>query len=257
MRSETRVETGSVGVVVRPPNPTETVVLYLPGDRRLPGALEPAPGLAERLSLHTGAVVVAPRHRTAFPAALEDVHAAYDYCRTQGPVAVVGERQGAGLAAALLLRLRDLGEPPPQCGVLVSALLDLTMQAASLQLNATADPTFDVAELGRWAERYAAGTAPTNPLLSPLLANLHGLPPIQLLVAGTDPLLDDSVEFANRAARSGVTVDLHVRPDAASLRSEALTAMAGFIRTWGVRSEGVRSGGTRSRTPAAPSSHPA
>ena len=236
-----------MGVVVRPPNPTGTVVLYLPGDRRLSGVLEPAPGLVEQLALRTGSVVVRPRHRTAFPAALEDVHSAYDYCRDLGPVAVVGERQGAGLAAALLLRLRDLGEPSPLCGVLVSALLDLTMQSPSLALNATADPTFDVVELGRWARRYAAGTAPTNPLLSPLLANLHGLPPIQLLVAGTDPLLDDSVEFANRAARSGVTVDLHVRPDAAALRAEALTAMAAFIRA----------GSIRSRTPAARTAHPA
>jgi acetyl esterase/lipase len=68
--------------------------------------------------------------------------------------------------------------------------------------------------------------------LSPLHANLHGLPPIQLLVAGTDPLLDDSLSFAARAAHSGVTVDLRVRPDAVSLHPESVTAMADFIQVW-------------------------
>jgi acetyl esterase/lipase len=109
-------------------------------------------------------------------------------------------------------------------------------------LNARADPTFDVAELRRRAEHYAAGTAPTNPLLSPLHANLHGLPPVQLLVAGSDPLLDDSLAFAARAARSGVTVDLRVQPDAASLRAGTIMAVADFIQAW---------------TPAARTAHPA
>jgi hypothetical protein len=82
--------------------------------------------------------------------------------------------------------------------VLSSALFDLTLEAPSLSLNAAADPKFDLAGLARRVRRYAAGAAPTNPLLSPLYGNLHGLPPLQLLVAGNDPLLDDSLAFASR-----------------------------------------------------------
>ncbi|HET9972491.1 MAG TPA: alpha/beta hydrolase fold domain-containing protein [Streptosporangiaceae bacterium] len=93
-----------------------------------------------------------------------------------GPVVVAGERLGAGLAAALLIRLRDAGARLPHGAVLVSALLDLSLEAPSLLLNEAADPTFQLAELRRHAARYAAGTAPTDPLLSPLHANLHGLP---------------------------------------------------------------------------------
>ncbi|WP_330307867.1 MULTISPECIES: alpha/beta hydrolase fold domain-containing protein [unclassified Streptomyces] len=227
-----RIESSPVGPVVRPPEPTDLVVLYVHGDRHLSGTPESALDLAERLALRTGAVVVCPRYRTSFPAALDDIHAVYGSCQARGPVAVAGERLGAGLAAALLVRLRDMGAPPPCCGVLSSALLDLTLEAPSLLLNAAADPTFDVDELRLRAAAYAAGTDPTNPLLSPLHANLHGLPPIQLLAAGTDPLLDDSLEFAARAARSGVTVDLRVRQDTASLRPEVVTAMADFIQAW-------------------------
>lgn len=232
-----RVESSPIGPVVTPPDPGDLVILYLHGDRHLSGTPESALDLAERLALRTGAVVVCPRYRASFPGALDDVHAVYSSCRARGPVALAGERLGAGLAASLLVRLRDMGAAAPQCAVLGSALLDLTLDAPSLLFNAAAEPAFDLDELRLRATLYAAGTEPTNPLLSPLHANLHGLPPVQLLVAGTDPLLDDSLGFAARAARSGVTVDLRVREDAERLRPETVTAMAGFIRAW-TRSEG-------------------
>jgi acetyl esterase/lipase len=138
-------------------------------------------------------------------------------------VALVGERMGAGLAAALLIYLRDLGAALPRCAVLVSALLDLTMRANSLNARA------DVTRLRQLVADYAGGATLTNPMLSPLYANLHGLSPVQLLVAGTDPLLDDSLAFATRAARDGVTVDLRVAADAAALDAGMLTAAADFL----------------------------
>ena len=228
MPSELRVDTDATGLTVLPPDPVELVILYLHGDRYLSGAPEAAVDLAGHLALRTRAAVVCPRYRPSFPDALDDVQAAYDRCQVSGPVVVAGERLGAGLAAALLIRLRDAGAALPRCAVLVSALLDQTLEAPSLLRNAAADPGFDLAEFRRQVAGYAAGTAPADPLLSPLYANLHGLPPVQLQVAGTDVLLDDSLAFAARAARSGVTVDLRVQPDQASLRTETVAAMAGF-----------------------------
>jgi monoterpene epsilon-lactone hydrolase len=224
-----RVEAGPAGPVVHPPDGAGTVVLYVHGDRYLRGAPEAALDRARDLALRTGATVVCSRYRGVFPAALEDVHAGYRYSQALGPVAVAGRRVGAGLAAALLIRLRDTGAALPRCAVLISALLDLAMQAPSVRLNAAADPSLDPAELRRRARRYAAFTPPTDPLLSPLRANLHGLPPVLLLAAGTDLLLDDSVAFAARAARSGVAVDLRIRPDAASLDAHLLPALAEFL----------------------------
>jgi ferredoxin-NADP reductase len=80
-------------------------------------------------------------------------------------------------------------------------------------------------------ERLGAGLAAglAAALLSPLHANLHGLPPIQLLAAGNDVLVDDSLAFATRAARSGVTVDLRVRSDEAELRAGLAPALAAFV----------------------------
>jgi monoterpene epsilon-lactone hydrolase len=235
---EVRIEASPVGPVVHPPDPAGLVVVYLHGDRYLASAPESALGLAGHLATRTGATVVCPRYRCAFPHALEDAHAGYRYSRESagpagsagpGPVVVAGERLGAGLAAALLIRLRDAGARMPHGAVLVSALLDLSLEAPSLLLNEAADPTFRLAELRRRAARYAAGTAPTDPLLSPLHTNLHGLPPIQLLAAGNDVLIDDSLAFATRAARSGVTVDLRVRSDEAELRAGLAPALTAFV----------------------------
>lgn len=230
MAAELYAGTSPVGPVVRPEQPTETIVLYVHSDWLLPKSSSPIPATASRLARESRATVVCCGYSPSFPGSLQDVRAGFDYCESRGRTVVAGERLGAGLAAALLLRLRDEGATPPYCGVLSSALFDLTLEAPSLSLNAATDPMFDLAGLARRVRRYAAGAAPTNPLLSPLYGNLHGLPPIQLLVAGNDPLLDDSLAFAGRAARSGVTVDLRVRPVGAGPDDEAVAAMAGFIQ---------------------------
>jgi epsilon-lactone hydrolase len=229
---ESQVEASPVGPVVRPADPGGLTVLYVHSDRYLSSAPQSALGLAECLAARTGAAVVCASHRHAFPAALDDVHDGYRYAQSSGPVVVAGEGLGAGLAAALLVRLRDAGQTLPPCAILVSGLLDLTMEAPSLLLNSAADPAFRVADFRQRAESYSADTPATDPLLSPLYANLHGLPPVQLLTAGNDVLVDDSLAFAARAARSGVTVDLRVHPDAAGLRAGLPEAIATFILAW-------------------------
>ena len=231
MTVDLRIENSPVGPVVRPAQSSETeiFVLYIHGDWLAPSSSSKIPATASRLARDSGATVVCCGYRPSFPGSLEDVRAGVEYCEGRGRTVVAGERLGAGLAAALLLHLRDEGATPPCCGVLSSALFDLTLEAPSLSLNAAAHPAFDIDDLARRVRRYAAGAAPTNPLLSPLYGNLHGLPPIQLLAAGNDPLLDDSLAFAARAARSGVTVDLRVRPVGPSPDGEAIAAMTGFI----------------------------
>lgn len=223
------IEEAAVGPVVRPPADAGIVVLYLHGE---PDDPEPALDLARRLALRTGATVVCPHYRPAFPAALIDAHSGYSYCQAVDPVVVVlGEGLGAALATAMVVQLRDSEATPPQCVVLLSPLLDLTLEARSLQLNAGAGALFDVTELRRRVRDYARHTPLSDSRLSPLYANLHGLPPVQLLAAGTDPLLDDTLAFATRAARSRVAVDLRVWPEAAAFRTEVVDVMARFLTT--------------------------
>ncbi|TDV49873.1 alpha/beta hydrolase fold domain-containing protein [Actinophytocola oryzae] len=231
MAADVHLETGRFGTVVRPREASGATVLQL--STRPDGSVSGV-GLAERLAERTGATVVCSGYRPSFPAALADARDAYRFAQDLGRVAMVGgEMLGAGLAASLLVDLRDTDEPMPGCMVLRSALLDLTLDAKSLQFNASTDPRFDLAEARRFAAVYAAGLPRTDSLLSPLHANLDGLPPVRLLVASSECLLDDSLGFAARVAHHRIPVDLRVWRDAETLREEAVGATAEFLATWG------------------------
>ncbi|MFI7498613.1 alpha/beta hydrolase fold domain-containing protein [Streptomyces sp. NPDC049687] len=234
MTSELRVEEGAFGVQVRPDGAAvEQTLLYLHGDPRLAGTPQDALPTARELARTTGYAVLCARYRPRFPQALDDVYAAWEHCRAQGgAVAVAGRRLGGALAAGLLLRLRDEGATQPTCAVLTSPLLDFTLDAPSLLLNAAADRAVDAESLPVRAAAYAGNTSRTHPLLSPLHGNLHGLPPVQLHAAGTEVLLDDALSFATRAAHSGVAVDLRIYQDASAQEVRQVGAMTEFLRSW-------------------------
>lgn len=229
MARDVTIEESPVGPVLRPATESELVILYLHGNTAGHEVPDTGLELAEQLAVLTGATVVCPRYRRTFTRASIDIHAAYRYCRATGSVAVVGEGLGGALGATLALQLRDAEAASPLCVVLLSGLLDLSLETKSLLFNASGDPAFDLAGLRRRVAEFASGMTLTDALLSPLYANLHGLPPLQLLVAGNDPLLDDSLAFATRAARSRVPVELHVCPESDSFRAQASTLVAGFI----------------------------
>lgn len=229
MRNDFSVESSHVGPVVRPSHPSELTILYVDGAADRDVDRGSASGMAERLAERTNATVVCCDYRPAFADALDDVRHAYRSYEEAGPVSVVGSRMGAALAAALLVHLRDEGIRQPRSAVFLSALLDVTMKSRSLYLGAGVDPAFDADLLQRQVEDYAAGMSLTDPRVNALYANLHGLAPMQLLVASIDPLLDDSLSFAVRAAHDRVPVDVRVLPDTIDFSEGALIAMADFI----------------------------
>lgn len=95
MASKFRVEDGPFGPEVRPLNGApEQMLLYIHGDPRLGGTPHDALPMARELARVTGYSLVCARYRTVFPAALDDVGAAYTYCQERGPVAVAGKRLG-------------------------------------------------------------------------------------------------------------------------------------------------------------------
>lgn len=233
MASEVRVTDGEFGPEVRPEGVMAGhTLLCLHGDPRLGGTPQDALPTARELARRTGFTVVCARYRPRFPQAVDDVYAAWEHCHARGPVAVVGKRLGGTLAASLLLRLRDEGATPPTCAVLTSPLLDFTLDAPSLLFNAAADRTVDAQMLRLRALAYVGTASPTDPLLSPLHGNLHGLPPVQLHAAGTEVLLDDTLSFATRAAHSGVAVDVRIYEDASAQGMRQVEAAAEFLRGW-------------------------
>jgi epsilon-lactone hydrolase len=195
------------------------VLLFLHGGGFELGSVHSDGELAARLGRAAGMRVLFPEYRLApehpFPAALDDVLAAWHWLRTdQGlsatSLAVAGDSAGGGLAVALLVATRDAGQELPAVAVLMSPTVDLTSSGASMTERADQDPISTPAMLRQFAADYLAGADPKTPLASPLFASLTGLPPLLIQVGTADLLLSDSERLAAAATHAGVDVTLQI-----------------------------------------------
>jgi len=167
-----------------------------------------------RLADALGIAVVSVDYRLApehpWPAAPEDCETAALWLAEHADrrfgtrrLAVGGASAGATLAMTTLLRLRDRGSGAFGSAVLQFGAYDLSAQTPAGRL--IADEYF--------LEAYA-GEAPdrTDPDVSPIYAELAGLPPVLVVVGEHDVLLQDNLAMATRLAAAGVDVDLRVFP---------------------------------------------
>jgi epsilon-lactone hydrolase len=158
---------------------------------------------------------LAPEH--PFPAALDDSLTAWRSLRREGVaaanIAVGGDSAGGGLTIALINRLSELKEEPPACAWLVSPWTDLTMSGASLAAKDAVDPLIHKGYLEELADAYVPpGMDRKDPRLSPLYADLQGLPPVLIQAGSAETLLDDAVRFARAAGAADVSVTLQIWP---------------------------------------------
>ena len=192
------------------------VLLYLHGGAYALGSIGTTRELVARLSRAARMRSLAINYRLApehpFPAALQDATLAYHWLLGQGfepsQIVVAGDSAGGGLALATLVALRDAGEPLPAGAVCISPWTDLALTGGSVQSKASVDPILVPEDLDTYARYYAGECERTLPLLSPLYADLGGLPPLLIQVGSEEILLDDAVRFAERARKAGVDVTL-------------------------------------------------
>ena len=197
-----------------PHSDSDAVLLYLNGGGYLFGSPRSHRALAAALVQATGMPALLPSYRLApehpYPAALTDVWAVYWWLLDQGiapgRIVLAGESAGGGLTIALLLALRDAGMPLPACAVCISPWVDMTLSSRSLHTNQATD-YLSLAGLQAAVPLVLAGVDPHTPTISPVFADLHGLPPL-LIQAGTAEILyDDARRLAHRAAEDGVAVE--------------------------------------------------
>jgi len=158
---------------------------------------------------------LAPEH--PFPAALDDALLAWRFLRNQGVtsdrVAIGGDSAGGGLTVALINQLREVSKEQPACAWLLSPWTDLTMSGATLAGKDADDPLIHKAYLRELADAYLpAGMDRKDPRVSPLYADLHGLPPTLIQVGSAETLLADATRFAAAAGAADVAVTLEVWP---------------------------------------------
>jgi monoterpene epsilon-lactone hydrolase len=196
------------------------VLLFFHGGGYCSGSIASHRGMVTEVGRAAGVRTLAVGYRLApehpFPAALEDAGAAYGFVRDQGiaasKIVIGGDSAGGGLSLATMLTLRNAGKPLPGCAWLVSPWVDLQMTGASMTKKAEVDPLIQKPYLEELAAAYLAGTDPADPRVSPLHADLTGLPPLLIQVGSAETLLDDAVRIARRAGVADVPVSLEIWP---------------------------------------------
>jgi monoterpene epsilon-lactone hydrolase len=199
--------------------PQDRAILYFHGGGFRIGSVSSHRDLIAQIGLASGCRVLAINYRLApehrFPAALDDALAAYDWMFGRGMqptnIAFAGDSSGGNLVLAAMLALRERALPLPVSAVLMSPWTDLAATGASYVSRAEADPIHQRPMILALAKNYLGGQGdPRDPLVSPLYADLQGLPPLLIQVGDRETVLNDSVMFAEKARAAGVDVNLEV-----------------------------------------------
>ena len=243
-------ELGGVAVIFIEIADTEPtgVIFHVHGGGFALGSAASSVGFVPDLARKAGMNAVTVDYRLApeypFPAALEDVTAAYqallerESAGTQ--IVVTGESAGGNLALELVIAGKEHGLEMPAAMALFSPMTDLAVTGESFTTKAGVDPNITAAAIRTRAKDYLNGTDPKDPLVSPIYADLTGLPPMLIQAGSHEALLDDATRLATRAAADDVAVTLDITPDVAHVfqafaavldeGDEALSRAATFLQ---------------------------
>lgn len=196
----------------------DTIILYLHGGGYVIGSPITHRGLVGSIADAAQARVFILDYRlspeTPFPGALDDAVAAYKALLEAGEkpekIIIAGDSAGGGLTIATLISLKAQGIELPAAGVCLSPWVDLTFSGDSMMTKAKVDPILSRDSLAWFAEQYLAGQDASNPLVSPIFADLSGLSPLLIQVGSDEVLLDDAIRLNKAAIKAGVDSTLEV-----------------------------------------------
>jgi acetyl esterase/lipase len=225
------VEAGGVAAewVLAPGADPSRRTLYIHGGAWMMGSSRSHRTITTRFSEISGGAVLAidyrlmPEHPRM--AGIEDCRKAYCWMLDNGPdgtapasaVFVAGDSAGGNLTLSLIAWVRDQGLRAPDAAVALSPATDGTLGSPSLLANIPTDamlgPLFGpLSRIPRsvllWAAWFRYHIRPNDPVVSPLLGDLAGLPPLLIHASDIEMLLDDSVRYANKASAAGSPVTL-------------------------------------------------
>jgi acetyl esterase/lipase len=209
------VPTAEITIAGREPR---HIVLYFHGGVYVISDAFLAAGLASQIGRRTRAKVISVDYRLApehpYPAAVDDALAAYQALLDDGTspsdIAFAGDSAGGGLAVATLLNARDHGLPLPAAAFVMSPYVDLTLAGATMETKRDVDPLLSRELLQPRVADYTQGRDAALGLISPVFADLTGLPPLIIQAGSHEVLLDDAVRLARAAATADVDVTLDI-----------------------------------------------
>lgn len=200
--------------------PRRRHLLHVHGGGFVVGTTRGFAGYLSELALRADATITSVDYRLApehpFPAAIDDCLAVYraliDEVAPES-LAVVGESAGGNAVLAMVVRARDEGWALPSGAVLVSPWLDLTFSGDSMSRNQHTELMLDPVLFTSWRDHYVAGQDPADPRISPLFADLSGLPPLHVQATTAEVLEDDARRLVEKAQAVGVDAELIVHDE--------------------------------------------
>ena len=201
-------------------SPEDKLLLYWHGGAYVMGNCATHRQLVSYLAKYSGVKALLPEYRLApehpFPAAIEDAVGSYRSLLADGysaeNIVIAGDSAGGGLTMATLLSLRAAGDPLPAAACLLSPWLDLAATGESMTTRAKKDPWFQPEDMPIVAAYYCNDDELRNPLVSPVYADLSGLPPLYIQVGEDEILLSDSTRAADKVKAAGGEVEIEIWP---------------------------------------------
>lgn len=195
---------GPVPLRIYTPPDAHGAIAYFHGGGLIGGDLDSHDPAIRRLALASGRTVVSAGYRLApehpFPAAHDDCLAAYrsTLALGLGPVAVMGDSIGGLLAVGTAMRAASHGLPPPDRIVALYPNADLREDRRHPSMPEHDGTVVKLEELHRGLRTYLRAADRADPLVSPALADLPGLPPALVVTSELDPLRDEGEHLAAR-----------------------------------------------------------
>ncbi|WP_439815458.1 alpha/beta hydrolase [Zavarzinia sp. CC-PAN008] len=193
------------------------VVLYFHGGGYLIGSPRSHRHMTALLAQEIGGTVFSLDYRMApeapFPAAVEDAVKAWtDLAAREGAarVAFAGDSAGGGLTFAALVSARDKGLPLPACAIGISPWVNLGTENASYTALAAHDPMLSGTVADYFSVPYRDGVEVRHPLVSPLFANLSGLPPVLIQIGDREVFFGDACAMHQALIAADVDTELAV-----------------------------------------------
>ncbi|HYD31481.1 MAG TPA: alpha/beta hydrolase fold domain-containing protein [Azospirillaceae bacterium] len=218
---------GAVGVRLYWPDerPRAPVVLYFHGGGYVLNNLDTHDRLMRQLALYSGAVVVGVDYSLApearYPTQLNEALAVVDWLAAEGDalgldvgrLVLAGDSAGANLALATLLALRNVGRDQAKAGLLFYGMYAVDFDTESHRRFGGGAFGLTTGRMRFFWDQYLRETADrSDPLAAPLHADLSDLPPLLLVGAGLDCLLDDTLRLAVALNEADVPHQLAVYP---------------------------------------------
>ncbi len=199
----------------------DKLLLYLHGGGYVVGGCDMHRQMVSHIARAGRIQALLPEYRLSpeskYPAAIEDAVGLYRTLLARGTKAenmvLAGDSAGGGLVMATLLSLRDAGEPLPAAAILLSPFLDATASGESMQSRAMQDPWFRAEDVARIADYYCEPQQRRDPLVSPVFADVGGLPPLYIQVGDDEILLSDSERIAQKITAAGGEISLEIWPE--------------------------------------------